>query len=171
MLTPAIKTNRLILRKMTESDYPAFKAYFTHPLTAQYSNIPNPNAHNCKQAFDTNINSEFSWAVCLADSGEVVGDIHFANILELYLADIGYIQSPDFWGNGYMTEAVNAVVDYAFNELFFGRIRAVTMQDNSRSVKLLERCGFVREAAICEGNYGGVVADIFYYSITKLNKI
>ncbi|MCL2415993.1 MAG: GNAT family N-acetyltransferase [Defluviitaleaceae bacterium] len=160
-----LKTERLVLRNLTPDDFKIFKKLYTHPETVKFSTIFQPTQHQIVFTFETSLNSEFCWIIEV--DGKSIGIIHLANILALYLAEIGYILSHKHWGQGYMTEAVRAVVDYAFNGFNFGRIRAVTMQKNLRSVSLLERCGFVREAAIFEADYDGIIADVYYYSIIK----
>ena len=58
---------------------------------------------------------------------------------------IGYHLDKEYTSKGYMTEAVNAIVDFAFEELNIHRIEAYVMPDNGASIRLLERCGFQSE--------------------------
>ncbi|MEN9620852.1 MAG: hypothetical protein RL499_1045 [Actinomycetota bacterium] len=61
-------------------------------------------------------------------------------------ASVGYNLSRDEWGRGLASEALDAVVRFAFTVLGAHRIEAETIVDNTASVRLLERLGFV-----CEG--------------------
>ncbi|MGC4064140.1 MAG: GNAT family N-acetyltransferase [Polyangiaceae bacterium] len=58
---------------------------------------------------------------------------------------MGYHVDKEYEGRGYMSEAVTAVIRYAFDELRLHRIMANYMPRNIRSARLLERLGFVRE--------------------------
>ena len=55
---------------------------------------------------------------------------------------MGYDLKPTFQGKGIMSEALNSIVEYGFNELKLERIEAFTNKQNEHSVKLLERNGF-----------------------------
>ncbi len=59
--------------------------------------------------------------------------------------NLGYSIGKPFEGQGYMTEMVAAVVDYAFTNLDLHRVMASYMPENARSGALLERLGFERE--------------------------
>ncbi|MEO1475732.1 MAG: GNAT family protein [Pseudomonadota bacterium] len=65
-------------------------------------------------------------------------------------AMLGYWLGSDFTGQGYMTEAVNLVVDWAFRSLGLSRIEAGTLPENTKSQKVLERCLFQREGVARE---------------------
>ena len=60
--------------------------------------------------------------------------------------EIGYILAPAQQGRGLMTEAVAALVAYCFGELAVHRIEALIHPDNTASIRLVERLGF-----LCEG--------------------
>jgi ribosomal-protein-alanine N-acetyltransferase len=58
---------------------------------------------------------------------------------------MGYSVDGEFEGRGYMTRLVRHVIDYAFNALRMNRICANYMPANTRSARLLEKLGFVKE--------------------------
>lgn len=58
---------------------------------------------------------------------------------------LGYKMDKDYINQGYMTEAVEAVVIYGFETLGLHRIEANVMPRNARSLRVLEKCGFERE--------------------------
>ena len=162
-----LKTPRLTLRKHCEADFPAFAAFFMHPLSSRHSIIRYPNLDFCRAVFNDRLTQEHAWVCVLTETGEAIGDIYLSGITAKYLAEIGCILSPEHWGHGYMTEAMNAVLDHAFNDMYLGRVRAVAMQSNAQSISMLERCGFVREATLNEWAYGGFIVDVYYYSLIK----
>lgn len=81
-------------------------------------------------------------------SGEAAGGIgiHAGKDVYRYNGEIGYWLSEKYWGKGIMTEAVKALVEYAFVQTHFLRIFATIFQHNSSSMRVLEKCGFNFEA-------------------------
>ncbi|MBL3644630.1 GNAT family N-acetyltransferase [Bacillus sp. RHFB] len=63
----------------------------------------------------------------------------------LQSALIGYYLDQKNNGNGYTTEAVNLVIDYAFRTLSLHRIEAGVMPNNIGSIRVLEKAGFHKE--------------------------
>lgn len=59
-------------------------------------------------------------------------------------ADIGYTVVPAAQGKGIASEALRAVCEYAFNQTGVKAINAYVLADNSGSVRVLEKAGFVR---------------------------
>ena len=58
---------------------------------------------------------------------------------------IGYWLGEPYWGRGIMTDAVRHVSDYALAELGFVRLEAPVYEWNPASMRVLEKCGFLRE--------------------------
>ena len=61
-------------------------------------------------------------------------------------AEIGYWLAEPFWGRGIVTDAVRALVPVAFEQTDIVRIQAGIFSNNPASMRVLEKCGFVREA-------------------------
>ena len=78
---------------------------------------------------------------------KVIGTIALNNIVRgcFHSCFLGYSLDKDYINNGYMTKAVNEVVEYAFNVLKLHRIEANVMPRNIASKKVLEKCGFIEE--------------------------
>lgn len=60
-------------------------------------------------------------------------------------AEVGYVLNRQYWGRGIMSEAMAAVIEYAFGDAGLHRLEADTDPDNAGSLKMLERLGFQRE--------------------------
>jgi ribosomal-protein-alanine N-acetyltransferase len=77
----------------------------------------------------------------------VVGELNLANFVRgaFQAAYLGYSLDQALEGQGLMTRAVEALVQYAFTELHLHRVMANYVPSNERSARLLARCGFVRE--------------------------
>ncbi len=75
---------------------------------------------------------------------QLIGKIRISNIVlgSFKNAFIGYSIAENEQGNGYMKEAVNLTLDYAFNDLELHRIEATTLVDNIKSQRVLKACGF-----------------------------
>lgn len=61
-------------------------------------------------------------------------------------AALGYWLGEGFVGRGYMTEALAAIVEFAFEDLGLSRLEAACLPENFRSRRLLERSGFIEES-------------------------
>ncbi|HPF38540.1 MAG TPA: GNAT family N-acetyltransferase [Phycisphaerae bacterium] len=93
----------------------------------------------------------FEWAVVTADSDKPIGTCTLASIdTDHRRAEIGFMLRPEFWGRGYMTEAVAALLDFSFSTLRLHRIEADVDPRNDASLRLLERLGFRREGRVRE---------------------
>lgn len=80
--------------------------------------------------------------------------------------EIGFAFHPDFWGNGYASQAVNAALGFGFHRLQLHRIMAATDVRNVRSWKLMERIGMRREAHFVHDNLvGGEWIDDYVYAM------
>ncbi|MFB6270965.1 MAG: GNAT family N-acetyltransferase, partial [Halobacterium sp.] len=73
---------------------------------------------------------------------------------------------PDHRGNGYVTEATELFLDYAFRECGFHKVTARVLESNEASAGTLEKLGFVREgtrreSSIVDGEY----EDMYTYGL------
>lgn len=75
-------------------------------------------------------------------------------------AEIGWHFRPESWGQGYATEAAQAVMTYGFETLQLPEIYAVTLLDNDRSVKVTQRLGMA-DLGISHDYYGGSELRLF----------
>lgn len=89
------------------------------------------------------------WIIKLKN-GTVIGDLCFKGVTEKGAVEIGYGLLPDFWGNGYATEAVTAVINRAFMQNGIKCIEAETEPDNKASQRVLLKAGFVSTGEIGE---------------------
>ena len=85
--------------------------------------------------------------VCLQDNDEIAGVINVNDISRgpFLSATLGYYVSVARSGQGYMTEGLNLVKQYAFCELGLHRLEANIQPGNAPSIALVRRCGFQRE--------------------------
>lgn len=77
-------------------------------------------------------------------NSKLIGKIQMSNIVigVFKNAFVGYSIDEDEQGKGYMKEALNLVIKYAFEELNLHRLEASTLVDNLKSQRVLKACGF-----------------------------
>ena len=94
-------------------------------------------------------------ALCAIRAEETVVGWAVTNLHDLraHAAYVGYYVLPEYWGNGYASEAARLLVTYSFDELNAHRVEASVQADNPASRRVLEKLGFQKE---------GVKRDAFY---------
>jgi len=83
--------------------------------------------------------------------------------------EIGYFVDQDQEGQGYVTEAVQAMLRFLFEHLSAHRVRIECDDTNRRSYRVAERCGMVREGHIRENKQraGGVFSGTLHYGLLR----
>ena len=89
------------------------------------------------------------WMIELKD-GTHIGELCFKGLSADGIAEIGYGISEGYQNKGYATEAVKAVLDWAFAHTEVNAIEAETDPYNTASKRVLEKCGFVLNGVIGE---------------------
>ncbi|TAF71009.1 MAG: N-acetyltransferase [Flavobacterium sp.] len=173
---PILETERLILRRVLPSDVKEMFELRSNPETMKY--IPRPLLTNHEEALahiqmmedKIETNEGINWAITLKGYDTMLGVIgHYRIKPEHYRAEVGYMILPEYHGKGITTEAVQCVVDYGFNTMQLHSIEGVIDPENGASEKVLQKCGFVKEAHFKENEYfDGKFIDAVVYSI--LNK-
>lgn len=86
-----------------------------------------------------------TWAITRDDTSELVGAISLMHIEAGHQAEIGYWIGVPYWGRGYCSQAVDAVVRCAFEELDLVRLYARCFVRNPASARVLQKLGFQHE--------------------------
>jgi RimJ/RimL family protein N-acetyltransferase len=98
--------------------------------------------------------------------GEAAGGIgiHPLDDVHQRTAEIGYWLAEPYWGKGIITAAIRAVVPVAFDRTGIVRIQAGIFSNNTASMRVLEKCGFVREAVHRNAitKHGVVMDEVLY---------
>lgn len=89
------------------------------------------------------------WMIELKD-GTHIGELCFKGLSADGIAEIGYGISEEYRNNGYATEAVKAVLEWAFSHPKVTAVEAETDPDNTASKRVLEKCGFALNGVIGE---------------------
>ncbi len=95
------------------------------------------------------------WAVCLKNSGKLIGNIYFSKRQPSHFLtwELGYVFNAKFQGKGYATESCEQILEYAFEDLGVRRIIAKCNPKNAASWRLLERLKFRREGHLIQSAY------------------
>lgn len=109
--------------------------------------------------------SEFYFGVTKHDDDHVIGFARIA-LSGVQSGKLGYATAAQEWGRGYATDAARALVTYAFEELGLHRVTAAIGPDNSASISVVQRLGFVREGVLREHVYtNGAWRDSVLFSV------
>jgi [ribosomal protein S5]-alanine N-acetyltransferase len=162
---PNLVTERLTLRQMKMEDENDIFLLRSNESVLQFIDIIKAEVIEDARKFIEKINEGIlkkewiMWGITLKEDNKLIGTICYWNILkEAMEAEIGYMLHPGFQGMGIMLEAVIKVIDYGFKMMKLSSIVADLHPGNSRSIKLLERTGFV---------YTGRSNDMVIYSLTN----
>jgi ribosomal-protein-alanine N-acetyltransferase len=174
---PNLETERLSLRRVDKNDASPILELRSNVETMKY--IPRPLLKSTEDALehiamiDAKIeNSEgINWAITLKNDSKLIGIIGFYRIKsEHFRAEIGYMILPAFSGNGIISEAINEVMNYGFNEIHLHSVEGIIDPNNLGSAKVLQKNGFIKEAHLKENEfYEGRFLDTVIYS--RLNKL
>ena len=144
---PILKTDRLILRQLVNTDDNEIFALRSDDNVNRYlDRDPSKSIEDAKSFIQTiteNVkkNDSIYWAISL--SGKLIGTIClFSMDIEKDRAEIGYELIPKFQGKGFMQESISIVIKFAFDNLRIKTITAALTADNSKSVIILERNNF-----------------------------
>lgn len=154
-VTKTLETDRLILRKFRMDDAEGmFRNWESDPECCKLlswdiaKDIEETKSilQSWIKAYET---GSCNWIVQLKNTGEVIGSISVISMSEKHLtAEIGYCYGSAFWGNGYATEALKAIIDYLLNECGFYLIEASHISGNPASGRVMEKAGMHRDAVL-----------------------
>ncbi len=140
---PVLETKRLALRAPRLEDAKMVAALANDRRIAENTaRIPHPYKLADAEGFISGVNKsggEAAFLITLRDDTIIgaCGLMHQDGTPEL-----GYWLGAPYWGKGYATEAMHAVIDYAFTDLGHGALQAGARVTNPASRRVLEKCGF-----------------------------
>ncbi|WP_166415710.1 GNAT family N-acetyltransferase [Cochlodiniinecator piscidefendens] len=143
---PVVQAETFILRPVQQSDAGLLRMYTSDKRVAETtSSIPHPLPPGATSAFitratDQNRNEDV-WVIDASKSGgsEVIGVISLT-AMDRKQSEIGYWTAPAFWGMGYASASVNALLQD--NPHGAETIFASVFQDNPASARVLTKSGF-----------------------------
>jgi len=168
---PVIETERLTLKPLVINDSDSLLGIFSDPEVMRYWNTAPWTTIQDAIDFINESNDSMQrqesliLGVYLKSTGELAGKcMLFSYDKESKRAEIGFGLGRSCWGKGYISEAGEALVQYAFNSLGLRRIEAEIDPDNQSSAKALEKLGFSREGLLRQRwEVNGIVSDSAMY--------
>jgi RimJ/RimL family protein N-acetyltransferase len=149
-----LETARLNMRDFRQDDWPTVAAYWADPRYQRYY----PEHERQEETVRTLVASFVAaqtaqprrkWQLALVTraDGQLIGNCGIrVNDPDLREANIGYELNPDYWGQGFASEAARAILRFGFEELGLHRVWAECVADNAGSARVLETLGMRREA-------------------------
>ncbi len=173
---PCLQTERLRLREITEADIPALYTLFADPDVNRYSADNLNDIHDAESLFFSFIQAIFDqhtglrWGITLHTAPDTLigtGGYNFWRQDQNY-GEIGYDLRPAYWGQGIMTEAVSAIIQFGFETMQLNRIEADVTVGNDASARVLQKLGFQEEGLLRQRVYfGNTYHDTRFFSLLR----
>ncbi|MGH9871583.1 MAG: GNAT family N-acetyltransferase [Pyrinomonadaceae bacterium] len=172
---PTLNTSRLSLRAISAEDVDDFYAVYSNPEVMRYWSTPALANKDAASKLISEIregverHDMLKWGIALGSNNKLIGSVTLFHLdFTHHRAEIGYAQGRAYWGNGYMQEALTAILNYAFEVLKLHRIEADVDPRNDASVRTLERLGFQREGYLRERwQVNGEIQDALFYGLLR----
>jgi len=173
--TQTIETDRLILRKAGPEDAaPMFRNWASDPEVTKYLTWPaheSPEVtkkvlENWAAAYEKE--DYYHWMIVLKELGEPIGSLCAGTVGRAQSAHIGYCIGKRWWHRGIMSEALQAVMKFLFEEVGYHRIEAMHDPNNPHSGGVMKKCGMRYEGthrASDRNNQG--ICDAAYYGLLR----
>ncbi|HEY9184648.1 MAG TPA: GNAT family protein [Salegentibacter sp.] len=163
---PTLKTSRIILREIIETDLENIYKGLSDPEVIKYYGISFDSPQATKEQMTWFAEpSQYWWAICSPDNKTFFGAGGLNNLSKEHRkAEIGLWLLPGFWGQGIMREAMPLICAYGFQQLKLHRIEGFVETDNRNCKKAMAKLDFKHEGTRrnCEVKNGKLISiDIF----------
>lgn len=152
-LPERILTDRLLLQRLRYEDAEEiFYCYASKPEATRFVSWPTHESiritrEYLRYVYDAwNKGLDFSYSIRLQSTGQLIGSYGVIN--ENGRIQFGYILGPNHWGQGFASEACRQITELLKQQRTVYRIGTYVDCDNEVSVKVLEKCGYEREARL-----------------------
>ncbi len=170
-----LETDRLLLREWIEEDCYDLYEYAKSPKVGPMAGwVPHENLDKSKEIVHMFIESNETWAICLKQTGKVIGSIGLhPDKKRSYDSDqvkmLGYVLSEDYWGQGIMVEAGKEVLRFTFKEFNVEILSVYHFSSNPQSKRVIEKLGFTYEGTLRKAIklQDGTIVDSLCYSLLK----
>jgi RimJ/RimL family protein N-acetyltransferase len=143
---PDLSTPRLLLRALTADEARIIRTGVPLAGLPFAEGYPLPDTYDGLGLFLRHGDERFGFSLIVrSDDGHVIGEIGFVGPPQRGTVMIGYAIVPSARRQGYATEAIAALSDWALAEADVDEVRAQTLPDNEPSVRALLRAGFTEQ--------------------------
>lgn len=177
MKTPIIETDRLILRPICENDVEAiFLCWMQDEDVSRYmcwkasSDIEEAKEFVLFELGNIEADNWYRWMIEDKSTAELIGTCMIFYNDEEENWDISYNLGKRYWGHGYITEAMKAVMQYAENVIGVRECIAVHAIENPASGNVMKKLGFVYEKDVPYDCNGGEIHTTGKYYRLKIGK-
>jgi len=170
---PKLETERLILRGWEKKDAKQLYEYACNPNVGPAAGWkPHESVRESREIIDQLFRANTTWAIVHKATDRVIGSIGLEPDkirTGIMSRELGYSLAEEYWGEGIMTEAAKRVIAYAFGEMGLAVLMIRTSDSNSRSRRVIEKCGFEYEGTLRRAYriYDGTLREIRVYSMLK----
>lgn len=134
------------LHTVEESDLPFLHRIINDPAVWRDLFTATPKRMADEEAWYETLADDGETHLLICDDGDPVGIVGLSGIDPSWgVAELGYFVDPDAHGQGYATEAVTHIVEYAFDQRRLAKLYANALATNQGSRRVLEKNGFVEE--------------------------
>jgi RimJ/RimL family protein N-acetyltransferase len=152
---PVLERSKVRLRPLGEADVPLLARWYTDPEVVHWSHLSEDppelrtlDAHRERYRAIRDDSRRIPWCIETLE-GTAIGDCGLVDVHAHGRAELAItIGEKDWWARGYGTDAVRAVLDFAFDALLLRRVYLITDADNDRAIRCYEKCGFRREGLL-----------------------
>ena len=147
MIRTHLETTRLRLRLFTHNDLQVMHQLNTDPDVIRYADDPARDIDETIQRLEEGPLSDYKkygygrFAVELKETGEVIGFCGIKYLPEIDLPEVGYRYLKEYWGRGIGTEAAEACVVFAREDLNIKKLIALIVPENIASIRVAEKLG------------------------------
>ena len=172
---PVLETERLVLRQLLVRDKYDMFEYSKNPEVTKYLLWREHKDIHHTAKFLKYLRSAYrrgecwEWAIVNKAENKMIGTVGFVSFDNQHnAAEVGYVISDKYWGNGYAPEALRRIINFGFDELFLNRIYARHIVGNERSGRVMQKSGMTFEGIQRKSMYiKEQYRDISLYSIIK----
>jgi diamine N-acetyltransferase len=172
---PVIRGERVYLRASERADIPMFVRWFNDGETLSYLSMRAPMSEASEEAWFTEMMTRegkdaYHFVMCRLEDDQPIGTIGLFHI-DLLNGNAGIgigIGEKQMWGQGYGTDAMNALLDFGFGQLRLERMWLEVYDFNARARRSYEKSGFVLEGTERRAIYmRGQFHDVHLMSILR----
>lgn len=157
---PILRGERVFLRAAERDDLSTFVAWLNDAVVVETLGARGPMSSAAEESWFEQLQAEqgktrWHFVVCLRDGGRAIGSAGLDALdsvngkTELGIA----IGEPSLWDQGYGTETIGILLDFAFGELRMERVYLYLFSANDRARHVYERVGFVREGTLRRASF------------------
>lgn len=172
---PTLETERLILRRLRIEDAKDIFEYACDPLVTQFTTWHEHQSLADSQLFLESVIEEYktnqaaTWGIVHKGDNKLIGTCGFFHWnVDDSKAEVGYNLSRKYWNQGYMTEAVRAIITFGFETMLLNRIEALCQPENIASARVMEKVGMQFEGILRQEIFvKGTFQDSKIYSLLR----